>query len=218
MHGGLVFQQDGTFTYTPDTDFSGRDTFTYRAKNEANETSSEALVQVDVMAVADAPNLSVSDATGSEGVAIPLDVSAALNDTDASESLSIQIAGVPVSAVLSAGTDLRGGSWILSPDDLPNLAILVSDNAQFSLSVTATATESSNDDAESTSGSMNLTVNNVVPTLADATFTIPENSLSGTRVGTVTGTDPGDDTLTYSIVGQTPFAIGSASGQITVAE
>ena len=35
-----------------------------------------------------------------------------------------------------------------------------------------------------------IQINNVVPTLADATFAIPENSPVGTVIGTVTGTDP----------------------------
>ena len=68
-----------------------------------------------------------------------------------------------------------------------------------------------------------VVVNNVAPTLDDATlmFSIEENSPNGTAVGTVTGTDPGDDTLTYSITGgsgETAFAIDSETGAITVAD
>ena len=32
-HGALIFNPDGTFTYTPDADFHGTDTFTYRASD-----------------------------------------------------------------------------------------------------------------------------------------------------------------------------------------
>ena len=66
-----------------------------------------------------------------------------------------------------------------------------------------------------------INVTNVAPTLDDAAFSIPENSPVGRLVGVVAATDPGNDTLTYSIVGWTsdsPFAINSNTGQITVSD
>ncbi|MEM0895470.1 MAG: hypothetical protein AAGJ79_01200 [Verrucomicrobiota bacterium] len=48
-------------------------------------------------------------------------------------------------------------------------------------------------------------------------FTIATNSPAGTPVGTVSATDPESDPVTYSI-GPGPFAIGSSSGAITVAD
>jgi len=66
-----------------------------------------------------------------------------------------------------------------------------------------------------------VTVVNVAPSLADTTFELEENRPNGTVVGTASGTDPGDDTLTYSIVGGTgasAFAIDDSSGQITVSD
>ena len=59
------------------------------------------------------------------------------------------------------------------------------------------------------------------PDVIDETFTIPENSIAGTYVGTTTASDTlGGDTLTYSILsGNTSnaFAIDSATGELTVA-
>lgn len=66
-----------------------------------------------------------------------------------------------------------------------------------------------------------IDVINVAPSLADATFEVEENSPNGMVVGMISGTDPGDDLLTYSIVGgtgATAFAINANSGQITVAD
>ena len=67
---------------------------------------------------------------------------------------------------------------------------------------------------------LDVTVNNVAPTLAPATFAIPENSPAGTLVGAVTGTDPAGvlDPLSYSIPDGTPFAIDPDTGQISVAD
>ncbi len=66
-----------------------------------------------------------------------------------------------------------------------------------------------------------LTVDNVAPTLDDAPLAVEENTLDGTVVGTIVATDPGDDAVTYSVVGgtgTTAFAVDSETGEITVAD
>ena len=72
----------------------------------------------------------------------PLDIDAALVDTDGSESLSITVGGVPNGATLSAGTDNGNGTWTLVSDDLQGLAIKVDTDgvSDFDLTVTATST------------------------------------------------------------------------------
>jgi hypothetical protein len=60
---------------------------------------------------------------------------------------------------------------------------------------------------------------NDVPTLAPATFSLPENTANGTVVGTVLGADVENDPLTYSIVGgntNNAFAINPTTGVVTV--
>lgn len=52
--GLLVFNSDGTFTYTPNENFSGEDTFTYKAFDGANY-SNEATVTITVNPINDAP-------------------------------------------------------------------------------------------------------------------------------------------------------------------
>ncbi|HAT51322.1 MAG TPA: hypothetical protein DCS88_13465, partial [Alphaproteobacteria bacterium] len=63
---------------------------------------------------AELPTLQVADSAGVEDQSIALDLSAVLNDTDGSESLSITISGVPDGAELSAGIQNADGSWTLS--------------------------------------------------------------------------------------------------------
>jgi hypothetical protein len=64
-------------------------------------------------------------------------------------------------------------------------------------------------------------VANHTPDVSDVLFSLPENSVNSTPVGTVTATDADTgDTLTYSITGDNvsgAFAINSATGVITVA-
>ena len=102
---------------------------------ETNPTSSDttvttlsaqtsATIDVQVDAVADAPTLNVTSATtGDEDGAIALTITSSLVDTDSSETLSIEITGVPAGATLSAGTDNGGGSWTLTPAELAGLTI-----------------------------------------------------------------------------------------------
>ena len=67
-----------------------------------------------------------------------------------------------------------------------------------------------------------VTVSNPAPEFdeaAPATRAVPENSAAGTAVGVpVIATDENDTALTYAISGPAAFTIGSASGQISVAQ
>jgi VCBS repeat-containing protein len=121
---------------------------------------------VHVIAVADAPDLTVKTATGDEDTAIHLDIAPALVDTDGSETLSTVISGIPKGAVLTDGT--TGHTFTAGADnskvsvtgwDLSSLTITPAKDANgtIALTVTSTATESSNGSAASTS--QTLTVN-----------------------------------------------------------
>jgi VCBS repeat-containing protein len=53
-NGSLTLNADGSFTYTPDADFNGSDSFTYTV-NDGAGTSTVATVTLTVTAVNDAP-------------------------------------------------------------------------------------------------------------------------------------------------------------------
>jgi VCBS repeat-containing protein len=53
-HGTLALNADGSYTYTPDADYNGTDSFTYKA-NDGSLDSNEATVSITVRAVNDAP-------------------------------------------------------------------------------------------------------------------------------------------------------------------
>jgi Ca2+-binding RTX toxin-like protein len=78
---------------------------------------------------------------GATSYTVSLDISAALNDADGSETLSVEISGLPDGATLSGGVDQGGGSWLLGAGDLAGLTLQVSEPVDFSFTVTATATE-----------------------------------------------------------------------------
>ena len=175
-------QADGTWTLAA-SDLSGLTvspprgadadftlTVTATATEKAGGTASTvATVLVDVTATAEAPNLTVSPAQGKEDTAIALTLAADLVDKDGSETLSVTISGVPEGAVLSAGTDLGGGTWELAPDQLADLTVTPAKNsdADFTLTVTATSKEKTGETATVTA-TLAVTVDAVpdMPTLA----------------------------------------------------
>ena len=119
-------------------------------------------LHVDVIGVADDPNLTTQDVTGQENAVIPLDVTSSLNDTDGSETLSITIANVPAGAVLSAGINNNDGTWTLTPDQLGGLTITPPLNSEedFTLQVTATTVENDGDTA-TVSGIINVDIEGI---------------------------------------------------------
>src|SRR5438309_5638430 len=158
-HGTLVLSADGSFTYTPAAEFFGLDSFTYKA-NDSHD-SNVATVTLNVCQVADPPQLSVLSPTGIEGTGIPLQITASAGDNDGSETLALTVSGVPVGDSLSAGTDNGNGVWSLTPGQLAGLTILVKDAGVFALTVTATSTAVSDNATASTSGNLQVTVNDI---------------------------------------------------------
>ena len=151
---------------------------------------------MSVAADADAPTLTVSDASGTEDQAIALDITSALSD--ASETLSITISGVPAGASLSAGTDNGDGSWTLETGDLAGLSITpaADSDADFTLSVTATSTDGS--DTASTLGSIDVSVaaDADAPTL-DAT--VGSRTINAQETGSGSGYGGGSGGLTAAV-------------------
>jgi VCBS repeat-containing protein len=58
-HGTVTLNADGSFDYTPDADFNGTDTFTYKA-NDGTADSNIATVTITVTPVNDAPTVTVA--------------------------------------------------------------------------------------------------------------------------------------------------------------
>jgi parallel beta-helix repeat protein len=227
---------NGTLTYTPAAHAFGTSTFRVQVRdnggrsNGGQDTSAIQTFIIVVNAVADAPTLIVADAAGLEGQAIPLDISAALNDPDGSETLSLAIQGVPAGAALSAGTNLGNGSWALTAAELTGLTITgVTDETSFDLTVIATAVEKSNGSTASTSRTLHVDVSNADPfvSLTGPTSALTQQPLVFTATFGDPGTldrhtiswDFGDGTITPASPAGSPNEIGhrfTAPGAYTV--
>ena len=93
--------------------------------------------------VTSTPVIDANAATGFENQSIALDIGITLIDVVGSEAVtSITVSGVPSGASLSAGTDLGGGTWTLTPVQLSGLTLNPPEdsNTDFSLTVAATVT------------------------------------------------------------------------------
>lgn len=88
QHGTVVLNPNGTFTYTPNPNFNGTDTFTYYA-NDGIENSGETLVTITVVPVNDAPVAGNDAITTNEDV--PIDIPVLANDTDIEDALVVSM-------------------------------------------------------------------------------------------------------------------------------
>jgi VCBS repeat-containing protein len=110
-HGTLTLNADGSFTYTPNLNYNGIDSFTYKA-NDAELDSNVATVNITVNPVNDAPVLApISGKTVNEGELLSFTISATDPDGDA---LTYSASNLPSGANFDAGS--RTFSWTLGYD------------------------------------------------------------------------------------------------------
>ncbi|MGQ0457954.1 MAG: tandem-95 repeat protein, partial [Hyphomicrobium sp.] len=146
----------GAYTYTPSANVSGTDSFIVTVSDGRGGTAQQT-ISVAVAAIVDAPTLSVISpvitptgatsgvfgASPSGTVIVAVEVSAALQDLDGSETLSILFSNVPSSGVFSNGVNNGNGTWSMTTADLSGLTLTASATDDFTITVTATSTESS---------------------------------------------------------------------------
>lgn len=141
-HGTLTLNANGSFIYQPGANFSGVDSFTYRALN-GEAYSQPTTVTLNVTPIADKPTLTIPKVvSGSVGSDIALAITANLVDTDGSETLTIKLSGLPATVTLNRGQKQADGSWQLEFQDLVGLKLRASKAGNFTLKVTSLSTES----------------------------------------------------------------------------
>jgi len=86
-HGSVILNADGSFTYVPNADFNGTDSFTYRAVDTRGAVSNTGIVTISVAAVNDAPVAFNDGATVAEDATL-IGTSVLANDSDAHKGRS----------------------------------------------------------------------------------------------------------------------------------
>lgn len=190
-NGQLTLAADGGFSYTPDPDFCGSDSFTYEA-SDGGQTDT-AVASIDVTCVNDAPQVAdqgfAIDENSPNGSVVG---SVAASDPDAGDTLAYAVSGGSGAAAFA----IDAGSGEITVADAA--ALDFESAASFTLDVDVT-------DAAllTTSAVITITLNDVneavqAGTLADQAG---EEGLAFAFDASSGFTDPDGDALTYSVDG-----------------
>ncbi len=188
-HGALdLTPTSGAFTYTPATDFSGTDSFTFTAHDD-NGTSDPATVTITISPV---------------------------NHPPQANNLSIDVDGDKTYSGQLQGSDPDGDTLTFSRVSAPtkgNVIIDASGNFTYTPNGNQTGTDSftfkvSDGELDSNPATVSIAVTavNHPPTVTDGALATSENSPVS---GQLQANDPDNDTLTYTIVSN--GALGTAA-------
>ncbi|MCK5396218.1 MAG: DUF4347 domain-containing protein, partial [Gammaproteobacteria bacterium] len=221
LYGTLSLNTDGSFTYTPDTDFSGADLFTYRV-HDGTSYSNIATVNITVTPVNDAPILDLdadnsSGPTGNDfdttfieaGGAISIvDSDLLLIDADDSlESITVRLINNQVNAP---------NMEILDATDPDGTGLTINYDGKEFLTITGTATVADYQSVLSTLTYNNL-VNNPDTTPRTITFVVNDGSVNSptatTTVAITQSTKPPTNTVpgAQTVAEDTSLAISGVS-------
>jgi len=175
-NGTVTENLDGTLRYEPDADFNGTDSFTYTINGGDSAT-----VTVTVDAVDDNPVAVDDTATTDEDVEVDIDVLD--NDTDIEgDPITVESFTQPANGTVTENLD---GTLAYTPD------------AGFSGSDSFTYTINGGDSATVTITVIAAPVENLPPVAIGQSLTV---ITGGTLGGTVTATDPENDSLAFSLL------------------
>jgi len=208
-NGILALSPDGAFTYAPDANYHGIDSFTYKA-NDGTADSDTATVSLTVNSVNDPPtDITLDNNTASENNYGAVIGNLSVTDLDVEDTHTYSIDDPRFEAISNQLKLKAGESLDYETEPTVNLDITATDSGNPALSYIESFT---------------ITVNDInePPVVDDQAFSVDENSPNDTVVGTVAATDPDiGDSITYTIISGDPsgaFTINSNTGEITVAD
>ena len=183
----MTLNTDGSFTYTPDADFFGTDTFTYTATNSAGSDTATVTITVNQVSPPATPPTAVDDAYATDQDAAVTTTAATgvlANDTG-TRPLSAGSASNPPNGTVTLNAD---GSFTYTPDP--------------GFFGTDTFTYTATNSAGSDSATVTITVNQTLPPVTaptavdDAYATDQDSALSATAATGVLANDTGTRPLT----------------------
>jgi VCBS repeat-containing protein len=188
-HGSLTLNADGSFSYTPDANFHGGDSFTYKVSDGALE-SNVAAVTITVASVNDAPIASDNAYTTDEDTALTIAAPGVLgNDSDVDgDDLTASVAAAPTGGAVALNSD---GSFTYTP----NAGYVGTDSFTY---VAGDGT------ADSTPATVTIAVSNVnkAPSATDDAYQVDEDGvLTVAATGVLSNDiDPDGDALTAALI------------------
>ena len=183
-NGSVTVNTDGSYTYTPNANFNGQDSFTYTVTDPTSGESSTQTVTINVSPVAD---LTAADDSNSGDEDTTISRSVASNDsTTSGGALSFALASNPANGSLTMDVN---GNYTYTPD--------ANYFGEDSFTYTVTDAES----GESSTQTVTLTVNPVADLFANDDFN------SGNEDETIFGSVAGNDGTTSG--GSLSFALNT---------
>ncbi|WP_127496598.1 Ig-like domain-containing protein [Paenibacillus glycanilyticus] len=180
-HGDLTLNPDGTFTYTPDPNYNGPDSFTFKA-NDGSEDSNTASVNITVTPVNDAPTANAGTKTTAEDTP----VNGSVSGSDVEESpLTYAIVTPPQHGTVDLKPD---GTYTYTPD--PNF------NGEDSFTFKA---NDGTDDSAPAKVDITVTPVNDAPASENSSVSTAEDTAVNDKVK---ASDVDGDTLTYTLVNE----------------
>ncbi|MBD2311394.1 DUF4347 domain-containing protein [Desertifilum sp. FACHB-1129] len=128
-NGTLTLNPDGSFTYTPNPDFSGTDSFTYLANDGTNDSNIVTVsLTVNPVAANTPPTLvlPIADQTANINQPFSLDISGNFTDADG-DTLTYTAQGLPEGLTLDLDTGMISGTPIGAAEATFNVTITVND-------------------------------------------------------------------------------------------
>ncbi len=154
-HGKLTFNANGSFTFVPDLNWSGTDSFDYRV-TDGKSFSQPVTVTLNVIPQADKPTLTLPKPLSvpvGQDIALPISVSLADRD---SETLLLKLSGIPMTVTLNKGHKFVDGTWRLTANDLIGLSLTGTAKVKFTLKVECLSAESLGGSIARTTGSLSV--------------------------------------------------------------
>ncbi len=147
---------------------------------------------------------------------IELNIDAEIISNNPTETLTVQISNVPLTATLSAGNNLGGGVWELTPAQLAGLTITpaIGFTGTINLTVTAISTEPSNNDTANTVDTITV----IVGEIDDSVFgTTGNDNITGDANSNIIMGRAGNDTISGGSDGDDVISGGDGVDNITTA-
>ncbi|GAA5511055.1 hypothetical protein Rcae01_06568 [Novipirellula caenicola] len=211
QHGSVILAGNGDFTYTPNANFHGTDSFTYILSDGQGGTDT-AVVSITVAAVNDAP-VAVNDHI-STTQDIPVDFNAFGNDTDVDGDM-LTITEIESTTISEAGNAfILGGEVQYDPNGMITFVPTPGFVGVTSFTYTAADPSGAASTATVTISVVGAGAVNQLPVAVNDTFTTAEDTvLTGNLLDanpTTADSDPDGDTLTTALL-STP-----SKGSVTI--